>query len=165
MKTLLILRHAKSSWDDPALADHDRPLNKRGKRDAPRMGQLLRDQGLTPDLVISSSAKRAAKTAQAVAEASGYEGEILLRDELYAAEPEAYIGVLKRLGEAHESVLVVGHNPGLEELVDLLTGESLHLPTAALAQVSLPVEEWTDLSDETRGKLVGSWNPKSLAGS
>jgi len=76
MKTLLILRHAKSSWKNPGLADHNRPLNKRGKRDAPRVGRLLRDKNLTPDLILSSTAKRALDTAEAAAESSGYEGEI-----------------------------------------------------------------------------------------
>jgi len=78
MKTLLVLRHAKSSWDDPALGDHERPLNKRGRRDAPRMGELVREYGLIPDVVISSDAVRARRTAEAVAEAARYAGEILL---------------------------------------------------------------------------------------
>ena len=90
MKTLLILRHAKSDWETPDVADHDRPLNGRGKRDAPRMGRLLRDENLVPDLIISSTAKRARKTAKLVAEASGYEGEIRLAETLYLAGPEAY---------------------------------------------------------------------------
>ena len=83
MKTLLLLRHAKSSWKHPELADHDRPLNKRGKRDAPSIGQLVSDKGLVPDLIMSSTAKRARKTARAVAKASGYKGKIELTPTFY----------------------------------------------------------------------------------
>ena len=117
MKTLLILRHAKSSWKNTGLADHDRPLTKRGKRDAPRMGRLLRDENLTPDLIVSSTAKRALDTAEAVAEASGYEGEVESRPEFYMAGPEAYLRALRALSDDYECVMVIGHNPGLEELV------------------------------------------------
>ena len=85
MKTLLLLRHAKSSWKDESLTDHDRPLNKRGKKTAPLMGHLLREKNLVPDLVVSSTAVRARSTAEAAAEACGYPGEITLTDELYLA--------------------------------------------------------------------------------
>jgi len=162
MKTLLILRHAKSSWSDPSLADHDRPLNKRGKRDAPSMGELMRSEELTPDLIISSSAKRARTTAEIVAEYSGYEGEMWLERDLYAAEAEAYLATLKSLPDEYKTVMVVGHNPGLEELVEELTEDYERMPTAALAQVSLPIERWRELDDETEGELVYVWRPKEL---
>jgi phosphohistidine phosphatase len=162
MKTLLILRHAKSSWKEPEMADHDRPLNKRGKQDAPRIGRLIRKEELAPDLILSSSARRAYKTAQAVAEESGYAGEVQLSPELYAAGPEAYLEALCGLGDELSRVMVVGHNPGLEELVETLTGESLTLPTAALAQVALPIQHWQELDDETQGELVRVWSPKEV---
>src|ERR671934_2596347 len=95
MKSLLILRHAKSSWKHPELSDHDRPLNKRGKRDAPKIGHLLKEKDLVPDLIISSTAVRAEKTAKLVAKASKYKGNVTLTDSLYAAGPDAYIDVLK----------------------------------------------------------------------
>jgi phosphohistidine phosphatase len=161
-KTLLILRHAKSSWKESERADHDRPLNKRGKRDAPRIGKLLREVDLIPDLILSSTARRAQKTAEAVAEASGYEGEIQLADELYAAGPEVYLEALQALPEGIDRVLVVGHNPGLEELVEQLTGEAVSLPTAALARVALPAESWQALAKEIEGELVGLWTPREL---
>lgn len=160
MKTLLILRHAKSSWGDPELPDHDRPLAKRGKRDAPRVGQLLRKEGLTPDLILSSTAKRACKTAEAVAEESGYEGEIELCGEFYPGAPEDYVAVLRRLPDEERRVMVVGHNPGLEELLETLTGETAALPTAALAQLALPIEHWKDLDEKIEGKLVDLWLPR-----
>jgi len=163
LKTLLILRHAKSSWRDSELADHDRPLNKRGKQDAPRIGNLLRREDLVPDLIVSSSAKRAHKTAELVIEASGYEGELRLDDELYAADPEGILDALQSLADDYERVMVIGHNPGLEELLELLTGEWQRLPTAALAQVKLRLDSWQDLEEDTQGKLVNLWLPRQLA--
>lgn len=162
MKTLLILRHAKSSWSNPGLADHDRPLNKRGKKDAPRMGELLRHEDLVPELIISSSARRARSTAELVAEHSGCEGPLWLERDLYAAGAEAYLGVLVAIPDEYRRVMVVGHNPDLEELLEALIGEYERLPTAALAQVSLPIDSWRDLDEETEAELVNLWRPKEL---
>ncbi len=163
MKTLLLLRHAKSSWQYPDLADHDRPLNKRGKQAAPRVGQLLKDENLVPDLILSSTAARAQTTARKVAKACGYSGEIRVTRELYEADPEAYLTLLQAVADEHERVLVVGHNPDLETVLEHLTGESETLPTAALAVVELPVTHWQELNEETEGKLSQVWRPKELA--
>ncbi len=160
MKTLLVLRHAKSSWSDPALDDHERPLNTRGRRDAPRMGALVREYGLIPDAVISSDAVRARLTAEAVVEAARYAGEILLDPRLYMAGPADILSLLRTVDEKAETVMIVGHNPGLEELVAQLTGDWQDLPTAALAQIILPIDQWRDLRLSTRGTLVGHWRPK-----
>lgn len=161
MKTLLVLRHAKSSWDDPALDDHVRPLNARGERDAPRMGKLVREHGLIPDVIISSDAVRARLTAEAVAKAARYPGKILVDRRLYGAEPGDIIAVLRTVQEAKTgTVMIVGHNPGLAELVAQLTGEHEDLPTAALAQIELPIDRWRDLKTSTRGTLLGLWRPK-----
>lgn len=162
MKTLLVLRHAKSSWDDPALDDHERPLNKRGKRDGPRMGDLMRDFGLMPDLVISSDAMRARLTAEAVAAAARYTGEILLDRRLYLASPADILSRLREVGGSARTVMIVGHNPGLEELVEHLTGEPQDMPTAALAQIVLPIAHWRHLEPSIRGTLMGHWRPKQL---
>ena len=162
MKTLLILRHAKSSWNNAQLTDYERPLNKRGKTDAPRMGRLLREQDLVPDLIISSSAERALTTAEAVALASGYEQEIQSTRSFYHADPEAYLDVLRQLDDSLERVMVVGHNPGMEELLEELTGVWEQMPTAALAQISLPINHWRELDGETTGELVNLWRPKEL---
>jgi phosphohistidine phosphatase len=162
MKTLIVLRHAKSSWKDNNLADYERPLNKRGKYDAPRMGALLVRQDLVPNLIISSSAKRAATTAKAVAENCGYEDEIQYSRHLYAAWPEAYIEALNDLMSDYPRVMVVGHNPGIEDLVEELTGEWVRMPTAALAQIDLAIGRWSDLALEASGKLVNVWWPKEL---
>jgi phosphohistidine phosphatase len=163
MKTLLVLRHAKSSWSDPALDDHERPLNTRGRRDAPRMGALVREHGLIPDVVISSDALRARLTAEAVVEAARYAGEILLDRHLYMAGPADILALLRTVGEKAETVMIVGHNPGLEELVAQLTGDWQDLPTAALAQIVLKIDRWRDLKLSSRGTLVGHWGPKELA--
>jgi len=163
MKTLLVLRHGKSSWSDPALDDHERPLNKRGRRDGPRMGKLVRKCGLMPDVVISSDAVRARLTAEAVVQAARYAGEILLDQWLYMASPAHTLSLLRTVRENAETVMIVGHNPGLEELITQLTGEQQDLPSAALAKIALPIEQWRDLKPSTRGTLLGHWRPKELA--
>jgi len=162
VKTLLVLRHAKSSWDNPALDDHERPLNKRGRRDAPRMGDLVRQYGLIPDVVLSSDAVRARLTAEAVAEAARYAGEILFDPHLYMAGPAEILSLLPTVGENAATVMIVGHNPGLERLVEQLTGEREDLPTATLAQIRLPIDQWRQLTLSTRGTLVGLWRPEDL---
>jgi phosphohistidine phosphatase len=163
VKTLLVLRHAKSSWDEPGLDDHARPLNERGERDAPRMGRLVRDERLAPDLIISSDAARARGTAEAMAAAAKFRGTILLEPRLYHASAAEIVDVLRAtLDEDAAIVMVVGHNPGLEELVARLTGERESLPTATLAQIVLPLDRWSDLTTTTRGRLEGLWRPKEL---
>ena len=161
MKTLLILRHAKSSWKDAGLLDHDRPLNKRGKRDAPRVGRLILQQGLVPDLIISSTAKRARSTAKRVAKACGYGGEIRSTPQLYHAPAGIYIEVLNYLSDDYSRVMVIGHNPGMEELVARLA-RSCTMPTAALANVSLPIDKWSELDGATKGHLDEVWYPRNL---
>ena len=122
VKTLLILRHAKSSWDDSALDDHERPLNSRGKRDAPRIARLAHDEGLIPELILSSDAVRAHLTAEAMADATG--AELLLDARLYHATVADILALIPTVvRDEAATVMIVGHNPGLEELVALLTGE------------------------------------------
>ena len=163
MKTLLILRHAKSSWKDSSLADHDRPLNKRGKQDALRMGKFLWEQELVPDRIISSTAKRTRKTAKAVAKANRCEDKVELTQELYHAGPGSYLAVLQNVPDDDHRVMVVGHNPGMEALVTHLTGRMETMPTAALAHVVLSIDRWKELDYETQGELLGLWRPKTLA--
>jgi phosphohistidine phosphatase len=164
VKTLLVLRHAKSDWADSSLDDRERPLNARGRRDAPRMGDLLRDVQLVPDLIITSDAVRAHSTALAVAEAAGYARDIAVDPRLYLASPEDIAAVLNTLPNANAAtVMIVGHNPGVTDLLYLLTGEQHDMPTAALAQLTLPIEEWGELDASTRATLVDLWAPKELA--
>jgi phosphohistidine phosphatase len=162
MKSLLILRHAKSSWDEPGLADIQRPLNKRGKHDAPLVGNLIKESGIIPDAIFSSPAVRAMKTAEALADRCGFEGEIEIRENLYPGSPSDYIEILNEIPDKYVRVMVVGHNPGVEEFLNDLTGEAEHLPTAALAQVELPIQRWADLDDQVLGKVVRIWRIKEL---
>lgn len=160
VKRLLILRHAKSSWADASLDDWQRPLNERGLRDAPRVGDLLRDRSLVPDLIITSDAVRARTTAQAVAKAAGYSRDILVEPSLYHATPDEAIAVLNGVPDAARSVMLVGHNPGLEGVVQQLTGEYHALVTAALVQLALPIESWSELAATTAASVVETWQPK-----
>lgn len=162
MKALLLLRHAKSSWKHPELADHDRPLNKRGRRDAARMGRLLEKEDLVPDAILSSSAVRAQETAEAVAKCCGYAGRITVIKSLYMSGPEQYLDILRGLSNDLGVVLMVGHNPGIQECLEILTQQSEAMPTAALALVNLPIKSWSALDYETEGRLVTVWRPKEL---
>ena len=162
MRNLLLLRHAKSNWSDPGQLDHERPLNDRGKHDARRMGQWIKELDLLPDLIVSSSAKRARKTARKVANQSGYEGRIELEGELYQAFPEQYISVVQRVDDQHHSLLIVAHNPGLEDFLHWLTGQSERMPTASLAHILLDIDRWSDLIAGRTGQLLGVWRPKEL---
>jgi phosphohistidine phosphatase len=160
MKTLLLLRHAKSSWDHPELHDHDRPLNKRGNKEAPIVGKYLKENDLVPDLILSSTARRARDTARAVLEESGFSGEIDLRQDLYLSDAACYIDILRSLPDDASRVLVVGHNPDLEELLTLLTDATQHITTATLAHIDLPISSWQELNEATDGRLQNIWSPR-----
>ena len=122
----------------------------------------MRQYGLIPDVVLSSDAVRARLTAEAVAEAARYAGDIVLDPQLYMASPADILSLLPTVRENAETVMIVGHNPGLEKLVEQLTGERHDLPTATLAQIGLPIDQWRDLKLSTRGTLVGLWGPQEL---
>ncbi len=135
------------------------------------MGQLARDEHLSPELIVSSDAVRARMTATAIAAATG--GQLLLDPRLYHASADEILDALQSVlqdgtlkGHAGErdvaTVMIVGHNPGLEVLIAQLTSEHEALPTAALAQIDLPIDRWSDLNTSTRGTLVGLWRPKEL---
>lgn len=162
MKSLLVLRHAKSSWSNVYLADYERPLNARGQHDAPRVGQLLLEEGLVPDLIITSSAERALRTAELVALNCDYPGKLMATRQFYHADPETYLEVLRHLPDEHERVMVVGHNPGMEGLIEELSGEYAEMPTAALAHLQLEISAWADFTDETPVKLLNVWRPKEI---
>ena len=163
MKYLLLLRHAKSSWKQPCLTDHERPLNKRGKHDAPRMGDLLSREDLIPDLIISSSAERALMTAEAAAQSSGFVGDLVVDRSLYHGGTMDFISALNEVSDQVERVMMVGHNPGMEELLVDLVGSYERMVTASLAHIALPVESWGRLDESIQGKLLNLWRPKDLA--
>jgi phosphohistidine phosphatase len=163
MKTLLLMRHAKSSWKDSDRDDHDRGLNDRGKKDAPRMGELLRDENLLPDYLVMSSARRARKSGDHVALASGFRGECRITGELYAAGPDKILEVIRHTPDSYQRPLLIGHNPGLEEFLERMLGEYLPLSTAALAHLQLEIDSWQSLAAETKAELVHLWQPRELA--
>jgi phosphohistidine phosphatase len=162
MKTLLILRHAQSSWKDNNLPDHERPLNKRGRSDAPRVGELIRQENILPDMILCSTARRARDTIKAVIEKSGYAGEVNYIPDLYQADIADILTILGELEDTISSVLLVGHNPELEELVQTITEADVHIPTAALALINLPINSWEEMPAGVRGDLIRFWAPKGL---
>lgn len=165
MKELLLIRHAKSDWDHPGFSDHDRVLNERGRRDAPRMAIALRERGVSPGLVVTSTAVRAATTAEVVAAGLGYpEDRISRRPELYLASPQTILRVIQGLEEDEETALVFGHNPGMHEAAALLGDEGglESFPTLAVARFELPVECWGEVEWGV-GRLVDFIVPRGLA--
>jgi phosphohistidine phosphatase len=146
MKNLILIRHAKSSWKDPGLSDRDRPLNKRGKRDAPAMGRTLNERRLLPDLILSSPATRARKTAVKIAKAVGYDTERVTVDEqIYLQGLPGLLNLISCLDNGLQRVYLVGHNPDLTELANRLTGADIdNMPTCAVVSIEFPVESWRD---------------------
>jgi phosphohistidine phosphatase len=153
VKTVLLLRHAKAERGPEYPDDVARPLAGRGKRDATQVGEWMAAQGLAPNLVISSPAKRARQTARRCADAVQYAGEIRLEDSLYVASEMAYLELMRGLDDRVGSVLLVGHNPDIAVLVERLSGQAERMPTAALARIDLPIEHWSELA-EGQGKLA-----------
>ncbi len=162
MKSLLIMRHAKSSWKDTDISDFDRKLNKRGRTDAPLMGVLLKDRELLPQLIISSTAARAKATVEGLLSTSGYSGDVVYMDSFYLAECITYLESLRLLSDDLERVMVVGHNPGLESLLQMLSRKVVALPTSTIAYLSLPIKQWSELRSDTEAELVEYWVPRDL---
>jgi phosphohistidine phosphatase len=162
MKTLLIMRHAKSSWKDKDLKDRKRPLSKRGKRNAPQMGELIKEKELVPQIILASDAVRAHQTVELLTGTSGFSGKVQYDDDLYMAEADEYLDSLRKVSDDFERVMIVGHNPGLESLLPLLTGRVESLPTAAVAHLTLPIDHWKEISKKTKAELVEIWKPKEL---
>ncbi len=162
MKTLYILRHAKSNWDDVTLSDFDRPLNTRGLKAAPFMGTIMKEREFVPDRIISSPATRARETAELVRSTAGIDDEIDYDKRIYDAPVGSLLSVIAEIDERIKSALIVGHNPGLEGLIYHLTGEVSPMPTAALAVIELDVKAW-HLIGGMSGKLSNTIRPKDIA--
>jgi len=156
MKRLYLIRHAKSSWNNPDLHDFDRPLNGRGKKDAPVMGKRLAKRNEQPDLIISSSAVRAKKTALEIAESLGYKkNNIQWLDELYHASPLDMLKQLHDVAEGVESVFLVGHNPGLTELANLLSAHSIdNIVTSGVYVLQWEIRQWRQVQLNKKAKFV-----------
>jgi phosphohistidine phosphatase len=160
MKTLLLLRHAKASRDDADLADHERPLTERGKRAAKEAGRFLLHEELVPELIVSSTAVRARKTAQKAAKQCDYPRAIELEEQLYLGNAQTHYSVVRRIKPGWQRILLVGHNPGISDFLNRLTLGEDEMPTAGLAIVQLPIKQWKDLTARTRGKLLKLWRPR-----
>ncbi len=144
MKMLLLLRHAKSSWEDTSLPDFERPLNERGLRAAPLVGKFMREQKIRPDLVLCSPAKRTRETIALVLEAAGIEPDIRYDERIYEASVGHLLEIISQIEDDKTEVMLVGHNPGFENLLERLTNESIRMPTAALARIALNAERWSE---------------------
>ena len=162
MKKLIVIRHAKSSWDDHTLADFDRPLNKRGERDAPRMGKRLKEKRIIPDALLTIPATRAITTCKKIAETLGCPLTALKTDErLYHAGEETILKVVQELNDKHDLVLLFGHNPGLTDFVNRLLNENIdNIPTCGVVSCLLPTDKWKQIIWGT-GKMEFFDYPKS----
>lgn len=162
MKILTLVRHAKSSWKDTGLRDRDRPLNKRGQRDAPIMGKRLHDHGIRPSLIVSSPANRALTTAKIFAKELSYPLEFLQRDDnLYLASVDRILDVVVSQDEGFNSLMIVGHNPGFTDFANFLSpGLTHNLPTAGVVSVSINQDHWNLYEQPRTELLVHDWPKK-----
>jgi phosphohistidine phosphatase len=161
VKTLLLMRHGKSSWKE---GKHDedrlRPLSKKGLKDAHRMAALLEENEIIPHVILTSTAKRARQTADVVLENCTGEIAFIALDALYMAEPTGILEVLNTVNDRASCVMVIGHNPGMEWLLQHVTGKVESLPTASIAFLELPIGSWSELSLETQVEQWEKWKPK-----
>ena len=169
MKSLLLLRHAKSDWGDPGLADFDRPLNARGRDAAPKIGRYISDHDLEPDLVCCSTAKRAQQTWSLVAAALAHQPPVEHRDDLYLAPPDTLLEAVKNTPDRVQRVMILAHNPGLHDFACALA-KTAHdrnerqeleqgMPTAALAVFTFAADHWAEICDATLERFI---RPKAL---
>lgn len=170
MKTLTLLRHAKSTWDDPVARDFDRPLNPRGRRAAKTLGREMRTQQLAFDHVFASPARRVIETLDDIGDSYGRKLDPQYDQRIYLASTDTLLDLIQAADDAVNRLLIVGHNPGLEKLVLLLTRDEgsglrdeveIKYPTATLAEISLPVDHWKDVEEGT-GTLVRFIRPRDL---
>jgi len=148
MKTLYLIRHAKSSKDDRSLSDRDRPLADRGRRDAPTMGKRLAERDVKPDLLVSSPALRALTTAQLMADEIGYAREkIVVDDQLYGSSADVLLALVRALDRKADRVMLFGHNPEFTELAHRLSSDIADMPTCAIAEFRFDTKKWSDVGE------------------
>jgi phosphohistidine phosphatase len=165
MKTLFLVRHAKSSRDDPALPDRERPLDDRGRQDAPRMGKRLAKRDVKPDLIMSSPALRALTTAQLVADEIGYERKhIAVDDRLYASSAAGLLAVIRGFDKKLDRVMLFGHNPEFTELAHRLSSEIIDMPTCSVAEFRFDTKAWSDVGELEPAKAKLDAPPKRQPG-
>jgi len=155
MKTLFLVRHAKSSHDDPTLPDQDRPLDDRGRRDAPTIGKRLAKRDVKPDLLLSSPALRALTTARLIAEEIDFKRkDIVVDDRLYASSPDDLLSVIRALDNRLDRVMLFGHNPEFSDLAHRLSSEIVDMPTSAVAEYTFDVKSWSGVGEVEPVKAV-----------
>ena len=159
MKKIYIIRHAKSDWDDSNLDDYDRPLNKRGQKDAPFMGQILASKNIKPDLIISSPALRAITTANIIAKEVNYEKTITPNQYIYEAYVTSLQEIIQYIHDSNDTVFLVGHNPGVSALAYMLCGLKENLPTCSIVEIEFDCNSWMDVCKEN-SKFIALEYPK-----
>ena len=165
MKILTIVRHAKSSWKDNSLPDNKRPLNRRGERDAPIMGERIHEHGIRPSLIVSSPATRAWTTAKIIAQAINYPREFLQKeDDLYLASLDEILDVVVAQDNGFNNLMIVGHNPGMTDFANFLVpGLTNNLPTAGVVSVEIDRDDWSLYGRPTAKLLVHDWPKKTTS--
>lgn len=161
MLTLYLLRHAKSSWDDASQRDFERPLSNRGREAAALIGDFVQEKGIDFDLVLVSTAVRTRETIELIQERAKFRGEVRYDERIYEATVSQLLDVIAQVDSDCESVLLVGHNPGIEELLALLTGEQQHVTTANFAKIKLEATKWS-ASLANKGTLEWLVRPKEM---
>jgi phosphohistidine phosphatase len=161
MKTLYLNRHAKSSWDNPGLSDFDRPLNNRGKRDAPLMGKILSEKVNSPQVIYSSPANRAITTANQIAESFGYNKNNIIQDQkIYDAVISDIIKIINLTSDEYDTIMFFGHNPTFTMISNYLSNKYIdNLPTCGFVQINFALETWKEVEGNT-GKLILFEYPK-----
>ena len=162
MKTLFLLRHAKSSGKDESLPDFERPLNRRGKQAAETIGQYLRTNEIRVELILSSTAVMARETVERTVKAAKLSTEVRYDQRIYGASVDRLAEVVSQIENARTVVMVVGHNPGMEELLSFLTGQIVQVPTGALAKISSSATKWNALADGQKATLEWLMKPREL---
>ncbi|WP_439490616.1 SixA phosphatase family protein [Algoriphagus sp.] len=147
MKKIILVRHGKSAWDNPLLADHDRPLAERGLRDVPVMGFRLIQRGISPDLILSSTATRAAQTAKKISKVLDLDqAKLVYQKSLYHASASTLLKLVQGLDDSYSLVFLVGHNPGMNDLIEVLGGNIDNLPTSGQYGFLADTDQWAKLS-------------------
>lgn len=162
IRHLLLMRHAKSDWGDMSLSDHDRPLNARGSRDAPRMARWIAEIGYVPDLVLSSSSQRTRDTMELMNQTWSREVQASFCHSLYLAAPETISRTIQSDGCGVGCLMVLAHNPGISHFASLLAQQSIDMPTAAIAVFEVLLNDWSQLSAHGPAKLIDYMRPKAL---
>ncbi len=159
MKKLYIIRHAKSNWNDSGLSDFERPLNKRGEKDAPFMAKKLKEKGVSADIIISSPAIRAKTTAVIIAKELLLSKKIVYDENIYEASSDILFEIIKNIDNTHNSAILFGHNPGLNMLMDSLVNVYDNIPTCGVVEIEFKCEKWSEIS-ALNSKLISFNYPK-----